>query len=32
LSLEIAAGALLVGAAMYLWMVRAYPLARPSTS
>jgi predicted Kef-type K+ transport protein len=27
LSLEIAAGALLVGAGMYLWMVRAYPMA-----
>ncbi len=28
LSLQIAAGALLAGAAMYLWMARAYPLAR----
>lgn len=27
-SLQIAAGALLAGAAMYLWMVRAYPLSR----
>jgi len=28
LSLQIAAGALLAGAAMYLWMARAYPLPR----
>ena len=30
-SLEIAMSALLVGAAMYLWMVRAYPMARPAS-
>jgi predicted MFS family arabinose efflux permease len=29
LALEIAAGALLFGAAMYLWMVRAHPRTRP---
>ena len=28
LSLEIAAGALLLGAALYLWMLRAYPMRR----
>jgi fucose permease len=30
LSLKIAAAALLAGGAMYLWMVRAYPLASPA--
>ena len=30
-SLEIAMSALLVGVAMYLWMVRAYPMARPAS-
>lgn len=30
LSLEIAAGALLAGALMYLWMVRAYPVLQPT--
>jgi hypothetical protein len=29
LALEIAAAALLLGAALYAWLVRAYPLVRP---
>jgi hypothetical protein len=32
LSLQIAAGALLAGAAMYLWMARAYPLPRAASA
>jgi hypothetical protein len=32
LALEIAAGTLLVGAALYAWMVKAYPMQSPGTA
>jgi MFS family permease len=31
-SLEVAIGALLIGALMYLWMVRAYPMRRMAST